>query len=474
MMLYYSQLRRVDDEIPKDGPGRARALKQLAGNFTNFLKDYARMFNRKDNTEKAWQYLCGLIQADRCNMERMEEQVAGSDYFQLQHFVSDSPWDERPVLDKVARDADELLGGRAESCLTLDESGFTKKGDASAGVARQYNGRLGKVDNCQVAVFAALSCGDQATLIDTELYLPKEWIDDPARCGKVGIPEAEREYRTKPELAWKIVERQRRNGVRFSYVNADGLYGDNTDFCRKLDDAGEKFIVHVHCNQQVFVAEPVISVPPAASGRGRKPCRLQSDRASIRVDELMKKLPAQAWQRLAVRATTSGKLWIDAWCSVIWVWDGCEACARRRILYIRRDLNGEMKYCLANLPADTPLPQLAQMEAQRFWIERAFENGKSETGMADYQVRTWRGWHHHMTMVMLAMLFMMKQRILYREEAPLLSCRDIREMLEQFLPRKSVTEQEVAARIKARHRSRARASASKAKCQAERMANLRE
>ena len=135
---------------------------------------------------------------------------------------------------------------------------------------------------------------------------------------------------------------------------------------------------------------------------------------------------------------------------------------------------GTLKNCLSNFSPDTPLEQLAQMEAQRLGIERAFENGKSEVGMADYQVRTWRGWHHHMTMVMLAVLFMMKQRILYREEAPLLSCRDIREMLEQFLPRKSVTEQEVAARIKARHRSRARALASKAKCQAERMANLRE
>jgi SRSO17 transposase len=429
--------------------------------------------HRKDNTTKAWQYLCGLIQADKRNIERMEEQVAGTEYFQLQHFVSDSPWDSRPVFDKIAQDADQLLGGYSTSCLLLDECGFTKKGDASAGVARQYNGRLGKVDNCQVAVFGALCCGDQSTLIDTELYLPDCWTSDSDRCAKVGIPASEREYHTKPELAWRIVERQRKAGIRFSYVCADGLYGDNFEFCRRLDDSGEKFLVHVHSDQRVFLDEPQIAVP-SASGRGRKPRKPQPDTAVIRVDELVKQLSAKAWKRLAIRNTTTGKLWVDAWCRQVWVWNENEKQARRRLLYVRRELDGELKYCLSNLPEDTSLAQLALMESQRFWIERSFENGKSEVGMADYQVRTWRGWHHHMALVMLAMLFMMKQRIIYRDDAPLLSCRDIREMLEYFLPKKSVSEREVMARIKTRHRRRAKAYESKAKRQAEMMAVKRE
>ena len=143
---------------------------------------------RKDNTEKAYQYLCGLVQADKRNMERMEEQVAGSDYYQLQHFLSESPWPSRPVFDKIAHDVDQLLKDCPQVGLLLDESAFAKKGTASAGVARQYNGRLGKVENSQVAVFGALCVGQHATLIDAELYLPESWIFDPERCEKVHIP----------------------------------------------------------------------------------------------------------------------------------------------------------------------------------------------------------------------------------------------------------------------------------------------
>jgi SRSO17 transposase len=148
----------------------------MGSRFQSFAKRFEVHFRRwtRSVAPQAQQYLQGLMQASRKNMERMEEVVPGCDYQSLQHFVSESDWDARAVLDQVAVEADRHLGGAADSCLLLDESAFEKKGEKSVGVARQWSGRLGKVDNCQVAVFAALAQGPSSTLIDTRLYLPKE------------------------------------------------------------------------------------------------------------------------------------------------------------------------------------------------------------------------------------------------------------------------------------------------------------
>ncbi|MDJ0862792.1 MAG: transposase, partial [Gammaproteobacteria bacterium] len=149
-----------------------------------FCESYAAHFQRRTRNvfSQSRQYLRGLMQARKKNMERMAEVVPESDEQVLQHFLTNSDWDERGVLDQVALDADALLGGSEDSALLMDESGFTKKGNKSVGVARQWNGRLGKVDNCQVGVYAALSCGRLSTLIDTRLYLPEQWVKDKARC----------------------------------------------------------------------------------------------------------------------------------------------------------------------------------------------------------------------------------------------------------------------------------------------------
>jgi SRSO17 transposase len=372
------------------------------------------------------------------------------------------------VFDKIACDADHLLKDCPQVGLLLDESAFAKKGTASAGVARQYNGRLGKVENSQVAVFGALCADHHATLIDAELYLPESWISDPERCEKVHIPAERLEHKSKLELALEIVARQRQSGIRFSYVCADGLYGNSFDFCKCLEDAGEKFLVHIHSNLRVFTKKPRITIPEKKT-RGRRPRKVAPDLESVRVDELVRQVPGEDWERITVRKTTTGKLVIDAWRKTIWMWDEKTSELRRWLLFVRRDLDGELKYCLSNLPEAMPMHEMALIESRRFWIERAFENGKSEVGMADYQVRTWQGWHHHMALAMLAMLFMMKQRMSCGDSVPLLSCRDIREMLEHFLPKKSIRKSDVIERIEARHRRRKKAMISKAKKQAERL-----
>ena len=180
-------------------------------------------------------------------MLRMSE-VNEVDQQSMQHMLSDGAIDWDGFGDQLAREANALLGG-TQSVLLIDESGFAKKGERSAGVSRQWNGRLGKVDNCQVGVFAALCRGEMASLVDARLYLPQAWADDPERCERAAIPENAREYRSKTALALEMVATAQRRGLRFGYVGVDGGYGKEPAFLYGLDALGCRFVADVHCNR---------------------------------------------------------------------------------------------------------------------------------------------------------------------------------------------------------------------------------
>ena len=288
------------------------------------------------------------------------------------------------------------------------------------------------------------------------MFLPEEWTNDPARCKKVGIPEERLAYRTKPELGLEIVRRQRQDGTRFDYVLADGLYGHSGSFCRALADEGEIFLFHVHCDQRIYLEDPRPEIPARQSGRGRPPTKPRAQIEPVRVDTVFSELSGKDFERLEVRKTTTGVLEVEAYRRQVWVWDGEEDTARRRILYIRKqpDSNEEIKYCLTNAPQDTPLLALARMEAQRFFVEHAFEEAKSEVGMAEYQVRGWLAWHHHMAMVIMALLFTTKQRMLHQEVYPLMSCHDIKVFLAYFLPNRQTNVREILRQMEVRHQKR--------------------
>jgi SRSO17 transposase len=405
---------------------------------------------------QAEEYLRGLAQAGRRNMERMAEVVPGTDYQRLQNFVTNSPWDHRAVMRQVAEEADQLLGGEPDSCLLIDESSFVKKGQDSAGVARQWCGRLGKVDNCQVGVFGVLSDGARYALIDVRLYLPKEWVGDLARCKRAAIPVAEVVARSKSEHALAIVAQARAQGIRFHWVGVDAGYGKEPAFLRALDAAGEIFVAGVHKSQVVYLADPEPRVPGPKDGRGRPSQQLQAQTTGIRVDAWLAEQPAEAWQRVPLRDSTRGELRVEALSRRVWLWDGEETSPHCWHLIVRREIGSRdtIKFALSNAPAETPLQRLAQMEGQRYWVERSFQDAKSDCGMADYQVRKWSGWHHHMAMVMIAMLFMAQERAAQKDSVPLLSCADIIVLLKHFLPRADVTREEVIEQMRIRHHQR--------------------
>ncbi len=306
-----------------------------------------------------------------------------------------------------------------------------------------------------MAVFAALSEGLHAILIDTRLYLPEAWIRDQERCRAAGIPESEMVLKSKTDLAFEIVVHAHDNGVRFSWVCVDGGYGKEPGFLRRLENHGEVFVAEVHRDQRIYVEDPDPRVPEPKP-RGKKPTQLQAQSASQRVDEWVKAQPAESWQPVTVRPGSQGELRVEALHARVWLWDGSEEKGHLWHVVATREVGSPetIKYALSNAPAETSVERLVQMQRRRFWIERCFEDGKSECGMADYQVRGWLAWHHHMALVMMAMLFMLEEKLAQKKSYPLLSCSDIEVLLAHFLPRRDTTVAEVVRQMEARHRAR--------------------
>ena len=409
----------------------------------------------RDVSRVSEQYFKGLIQAYKKNMERMAEAIPGSDDQVFQHFLTNSPWDDQGVVDQVASDTTGLIGGKKDSCLLIDETGTPKKGDKSVGVSRQWCGQLGKVDNCQTGVFTVLNYKEHAVPIGHRLFLPEAWVNDEKRCVEAGVPQEYIEFHRKHDLALQLVIQARLQGVEFEWVGADGLYGEDPSFLRALDQMHEIFMVDVHKNQRIYLEDPEPVIPPANPGKGRAPTKLKAQKRPIRADEWAEQQPDEKWKRTYVRDTTKGKLLVDILHKRVWLWDEVEPSANCWHIIVRREIGArKIKYSLSNAPASTSIKRLAFMQTQRYWIERIFQDAKNQCGMGEYQARKWRSWHHHMAMVMMVMLFMVEQRLLYKNQYPLLSCFDITVLLCFLLPSRAITFEEIIKQMKIRHRKR--------------------
>lgn len=405
-----------------------------------FAQEFGKFFKTSTRScdQHAKSYILGLIQGARGerNIERMEEVVPGLNYEGVQQFISNSPWDHDALNEEVARQADGLLGGACDSRLIIDESAFAKKGTKSVGVARQYNGRLGKVDNSQVGVFASLSAGNHALPVGFRLYLPQAWCEDPKRCKAAGIPESERVFKTKAELALDLVRQAREQELRFSCVVVDAGYGHQPGFLRGLDAMGECFVAEVHCTNRVELSEPWFCELSKGKERGRE---------MMRVDQWVAACPDTEWERLKVRDGRRGAIEVNYLAQRVWVWDAeLQECKRWWVLAWKNPdegSKGRVHYALSNAGADADVQMLIKHGAHRYWVERNFQDAKSEAGLADYQVRGWLAWHHHVSLVMLTMLFMLREKLLHQDSNPELplSCGDIVFVLSLILPKRETT-----------------------------------
>jgi SRSO17 transposase len=393
----------------------------------------------------------------------MNERIQKSDYQQLHHFISVSPWDHGPVIRAVRIDMNKLFEARAElTGLILDESGHRKRGKKSVGVARQYLGSIGKVDNGQVAVFAALSQGDDVGMVDTRLYLPKAWTEDKTRCNKAGVPIEEQAYRSKPSLALEMI-RQMNGEVKYDWVGADSIYGNSKDLRQGLQQLGQLFVMDVAETLSVYLEDPQPYIPVANPGKGRNNSSYVSDYKSLKLRDLQKGITDSQWKAYTIRKGTKGPMIRKVVVLDVYVWREKRVTttkAEKLRLIISCNTDGsQIKYSLTN---DVNLPNRGKLsdwgalyrQMQRYWVERGIQDCKDTLGMTDYQVRGWRAWYHHMTLTIMALHYMLEEKVLNENEIPLLSCPDIKFFLAQTLPKKATSEQQVWRLIQKRHEQR--------------------
>ena len=417
------------------------------------VTDFAALFHTRSHsgTRHATTYLKGLLsRMPGKNMERMAEVIPEANQQDLQQFVSDSPWAVAPVWDELATRANARLGNHRDTMLVIDESAFAKQGKASAGVARQHNGRLGKTDNCQVGVFSTLVRGTAATLIGARLFLPAAWTADPPRCQKAGIPAADIVARTKLEQARELIAQARAQGVQFRLVAFDAFYGRDQNLLQWIAEQGLLFVADTPSDTLVWTSQPV--------GQQR-PKNLRQSGAQ-RADALQLGTP----QTISVRTGENGAVRVQARAQRVWIWPGQATAPLNCWLLRTQQTDGTAKFSLCNAPADTTLATLVRWQGQRFFIEQTFKTAKSHCGMADYQVRKYRGWHHHMALVGVALLFLLDEKQNRSADTPLLSACDISELIDwHFCTQPS--REAVIQTILERHQRRAKATASKLRVQ---------
>ncbi len=399
------------------------------------LIEYEDIFSNRTKRffDKACKYTEGVIRSEMRNIGRISEDT-GVDYFQMQHFITESKWDHRELIDRVASGVSKLLPKRKMTGLIIDESGWVKKGDKSVGVGHQYCGNVGKISNSQVAVFACLSNGDFASLIDARLFLPKAWCEDPGRCKEAGVPDGEMAFKTKLELAAEIINHQKRQGIKFDFIAADGYYGNDASFAREIENMGSVYMLDVHSDTEIYLEKPELFVPEKKGIRGSRPKKLKASITSIRVDAYLSTLTPGDWQKLKVRNTTKGILNGDYHFARVYIWDKNTDQPERRLLVIRRTTSGkgtvEVKYSFTNANLDQYEPEcLAYMQAERYFIEHSIKESKQVLGLDQFQTRKWLAWQHQIALNFLVSSFILKEKLALYDDMPLLSARDVKEMV---------------------------------------------
>ncbi len=379
--------------------------------FTPLLVDDKRTESRKERAEA---YLRGLLldAESTKTAEAIALKVHGdpSQVRMTQVFLAQSGWADEPLRQELACWVNEELGSE-DGTLIVDESGFPKCGDQSVGVARQYCGATGKIDNCQMGVFLVYAAAEGHTLLDERLYLPEEWANDAARRKEAGIPE-NIVFRTKPELALELI-RTVGPKVRHGWVTFDEGYGKDPGFLSGLEELEERYIGEVPKSFRGWLRRPAVQEPKSGrNGRRRTKPRVRAGEPKPQTaEEIAASLPASAWKRLRFREGTKGTQ-VAHFAAVRIVAERDDLPGPDLWLVIERscDQASYVKYYVSNAAPQCSLLKMAQAGHNRWPVEDCFLRSKQEVGLDDYEVRGWRGWHHHMTLVMLALWFLVLQK----------------------------------------------------------------
>jgi SRSO17 transposase len=398
-------------------------VRAAASTLVDLHGRFAPLFGYSQAQGHALTYLQGLLLGEgRRSVEPMALNFGDAQVSPLQKFLTYSPWDERDIQREIQNVASEALVPSTSqwslgSVGVIDESSFPKKGDESVGVDRQWCGRLGKKDNCQVGVFLVAVTPAGKALLDHQLYLPEEWILDPERRQKTQIPRRIT-FRTKPELALDLLRRTQSNQiVSLDWLTFDELYGRNQAFLEELELRRYRYVGEVPVTTTVWTQDPATQIPEY-SGRGPRPTQPVRDSVQS-VEVIAAQLPAAAWTILTLR---------DGACQPVTfafarvrVWAMRDGKAGPPIwLLIRQSLSAEpeLKYYVSNGATEVSLETLALVSGCRVQVEEYLEDSKSYLGMAHYEARAWTSWHHHMSLVALAYLAVTLTRLQLKKTLP--------------------------------------------------------
>ncbi len=389
-----------------------KQLQECGARLEVFMAELLAALGRSERREHGALYVQGLLlDGERKSIEPLATRVPGGNVQALQQFVGQSPWAWEPVRAQLAQRMLEALVPLAG--WIIDDTGFPKQGQESVGVARQYSGTLGKVGNCQIAVSIHLTTEEQSVPLDWALYLPQEWIDNPERCRKAGVPDPT-PFRTKPELALTLIDQLLAWGIPKLPVLADVAYGRNTEFRQGLADRQLPYVVGVDPNTAIW-REPTRRVqPPRKAGQGRPPALRYEGKPSS-LEGLAAALPPSAWKKVHWR-------------------EGSKGPKRSRFTALRvQPAHGHLRndaeleevglliewpaeepaptqYWFSTLPAQTSLKRLVRLAKLRWRVEQNYQQLKEELGLDHYEGRGWQGWHHHVTLVCLAYAFLLLER----------------------------------------------------------------
>jgi len=387
---------------------QADISQEVASGMLKRLEQFAQPFiaslGRREPRENAQIYISGLLSdLERKNVESIAYRY-DQDRRALQRFIGFAGWDHQPLLQELSRQIGAELG-QDDGVIVFDPSAHKKCGNDSVGVQRQWLGRLGKVDNGQVAIYMGYASRKEHGLVDTRLYLPKQWANNKARRNKCGVPKNLR-YQTRHELALDMLKN---NGkyLPHGWIAGDDEMGRSSRFRRDLRALDEQYLLAVPSNTGI---RDLDSSPPAYSGRGQPP-----KRPFQRVDLWRDSLDKKAWTRIDVRDGEKGPLILEiVKRRVVARTERSWNDPTEELLIVTRspDGNGKVRYdyYLSNAPADTPLEELARVVKAEHRIEDSLKRAKSQAGLSDYEVRTWAGWYHHQTLSLIATWFLVLEK----------------------------------------------------------------
>jgi SRSO17 transposase len=397
-------------------------IEMTADELVRFHEEFHGCFNRKEQRRLGLGYLSGLLSKNEAKsvepiaLEFLDEKSVRS----LQQFMKTQRWEHEVMQSRHQVMLAESLSS-PEGMLTLDSSEFAKKGKESVGVARQYCGALGKVDNCQSGVFVGYASERGYGLLTCRLYMPESWFtkEQEERREFNLVPE-EIVFQTKPQIATDLINTiEKTNLFAAKWIGCDATFGSDWEFLESLPK-GKYYFAGVRSNTQVFLRKPTVSIPPY-QGHGRPPRKARIVEGQAYTVRDIAKFKRRSWSKVILAEGAKGPIMADVAC--LRVYPSHEGLPKEYAvwLFLRRMADGEIKYAFSNAPIDMPLAEFCKAATLRWPIEQCFQDGKSQVGMDQYEHRSWPAWHRHMTYVFLALHFLLRLRIRFKKT----TCTDI-------------------------------------------------